>query len=112
MTMFEMERDDRIRGIDETTAALSMAMAHDFLLEALLTREMLSIDAEQAELLSHTLVERWQRRYGDGLAEGSGESDEAVRLLYATKAFVDRLARKALRRSSDIRNASEPAAKS
>ena len=110
--MFEMERDDRIRGIDETTAALSMAMAHDFLLEALLTREMLSIDPAEAELLSHTLVERWQRRYGGGLADDSGETDETRRLLYATKAFVDRLARKALRRSNDIRKTSEQPAKS
>lgn len=107
--MFEAEKDDRIRGIDETTTALSMAMAHDFLLEALLTREMLSLDAAEAELLSRTLVERWQRRYGGGLAEDSGENPETRRLLYATKAFVDRLARKALRRSADVRQVREPA---
>jgi hypothetical protein len=30
--MFELEKDERIRGIDSNTAALSMAMAHDFIL--------------------------------------------------------------------------------
>lgn len=104
--MFEAEKDERIRGLDETTMAVSMAFAHDFILEVLLTRHMIDVDAEDAELLARVLVERWQRRYGGGLAEDANRSPETIRRLYATKAFVDRLARKALRRSVDVREAS------
>ena len=104
--MFETEKDERIRGLDETTMAVSMAFAHDFILEVLLTREMIDADAAEAELLSRVLVERWQRRYGNRLAADAEHRPEIKRQLYATKAFVDRLARKALRRSKDVREAS------
>lgn len=107
--MFEMEKDERIRGLDKTSTALAMAFAHDFILEVLLTREMIDLEAAEATLLSRVLVERWQRRYGDGLAPDSGHSPELKRQLYATKAFVDRLARKALQRSAHQREASGPA---
>lgn len=110
--MFEAEKDERIRGLDETTMAVSMAFAHDFILEVLLTREMIDADAEEAELLSRVLVERWQRRYGNSLAADAEHSPEKKRQLYATKAFVDRLARKALRRSRDVREESAAAAPS
>lgn len=103
--MFELEKDERIRGIDRTSTALAMAFAHDFLLEAMLTNEMLSYEPEDAAKLSHILVERWQRRYGAHLTGGAEPSPETVRQLYATKAFVDRLARKALRRSMEARAA-------
>lgn len=101
--MFDMEKDERIRGLDETTMAVSMAFAHDFILEVMLTREMVDADAAEADLLSRVLVERWQRRYGNALAADAEHSPEKKRQLYATKAFVDRLARKALRRSRDVR---------
>ena len=43
--MFEMENDDRIRGLDQTSTAPAMAFAHDFILEVLLTREMIDLEA-------------------------------------------------------------------
>lgn len=101
--MFELEKDDRIRGIDPTSSALAMAFAHDFILEIMLTNEMLSLGQSEAEALSRRLVDRWQRRYGGPLTDGPEPSPEVVRQLYATKAFVDRLARKALRRSAEVR---------
>lgn len=104
--MFELEKDERIRGIDRTSTALAMAFAHDFILETMLTREMLSHEPEEAAALSRILVERWQRRYGGPLTGGPEPSPETVQQLYAIKAFVDRLARKALRRSTDARTAS------
>jgi len=104
--MFEHEKDERIRGIDEASTALAMAFAHDFILEIMLTREMLSVEPDEAARLSHILVERWQKRYGTvPLAEGAEPGKERVRRLDAAKAFVDRLARKALRRSTDARQA-------
>lgn len=105
--MFENEKDERIRGIDETTTALSMALAHDFILEVMLTREMLETDPDDAERLARILVERWQRRYGDGLGGDAGRGGKSPEVLRATKAFVDRLARKALRRSADSRRPSD-----
>ena len=103
--MFELEKDDRIRGIDRTSSALAMAFAHDFILELMLTNEMLGLGEKEAEALSRRMVDRWQRRYGGPLTEGPEPSPEVVRQLYATKAFVDRLARKALRRSAEMRAA-------
>ncbi len=103
--MFELEKDDRIRGIDPTSSALAMAFAHDFILELMLTNEMLDLGEKEAEAYSRRMVDRWQRRYGGPLTGGPEPSSETVRQLYATKAFVDRLARKALRRSADMRAA-------
>jgi hypothetical protein len=101
--MFETEKDERIRGIDANTAALSMALAHDFILEMLLTREMIEMDDDESQKLARLMVERWQRRYGQSLGSDFTRNDDGQRVLHATKAFVDRLARKALRRSQDIR---------
>lgn len=103
--MFELEKDDRIRGIDRTSSALAMAFAHDFILEVMLTSEMLSLGETEAAALSRRMVDRWQRRYGGALTEGPEPPPETVRQLYATKAFVDRLARKALHRSAEMRAA-------
>ena len=103
--MFELEKDDRICGIDRTSSALAMAFAHDFILEVMLTGEMLALGEAEAEALSRRMVERWQRRYGGPLIDGPEPPPETVRQLYATKAFVDRLARKALRRSAEMRAA-------
>ena len=101
--MFEAEKDERIRGIDANTAALSMALAHDFILETLLTLEMLDGEEADAQKLSRVLVERWQRRYGKNQSSDFIRADDGQRVHLATKAFVDRLARKALARSSEIR---------
>jgi hypothetical protein len=103
--MFELEKDDRIRGIDRTSSALAMAFAHDFILELMLTNEMLDLGEKEAEAYSRRMVDRWKRRYGGPLTGGPEPSPETVRQLYATKAFVDRLARKALRRSAEMRAA-------
>lgn len=97
--MFEMEKDERIRGLDANTAALSMALAHDFVLEILLTREMIEKDAAEAQKLARVMVERWQRRYGQSLGDDFTKAEDGDKVLHATKAFVDRLARKALKRS-------------
>lgn len=105
--MFELEKDDRIRGIDKLSTALAMAFAHDFILEVMLTREMRSLESDEAALLSRLLVERWQRRYGAALTSETESSTDEVRQAYATKAFVDRLARKALRRSTEMRPEAE-----
>lgn len=61
-----MEKDNRIRGLDQTAAALAVAFEHDFILEVLLTREMIDLEAAKATFLSGILVERWRRRYGNG----------------------------------------------
>lgn len=110
--MFELEKDERIRGIEPMQTALAMCFAHDFILEVMLTREMLDLEPAEAARLSRTLVERWTRRYGAALSNAAETKGETVRQSYATKAFVDRLARKALQRSSDMRDslsASPPA---
>jgi len=101
--MFEAEKDERIRGIDANTAALSMALAHDFILEMLLTREMIEMDEDESQKLARLMVERWQRRYGQSLGSDFTRGDDSQRVLHATKAFVDRLARKALKRANEIR---------
>lgn len=102
--MFELEKDERIRGIEPMETALAMCFAHDFILEVMLTREMLDLEPAEAARLSRTLVERWSRRYGAALTNATETNGETVRQSYATKAFVDRLARKALQRSSDMRH--------
>lgn len=99
--MFELEKDERIRGIDANTAALAMAMAHDFILEILLTREMLEGGHEEARNLARLAIERWERRYGE--ASSVLREDDRGRLHSSGKAFVDRLMRKALARSDHIR---------
>lgn len=101
--MFELEKDDRIRGIDANTTALSMALAHDYIVEMLLTWAFLDVDQEQAEKLKRNLVERWQRRYGEKATPDFIRPEDEERVRWATKAFVDRLARKALARSSAVR---------
>lgn len=101
--MFEGEKDDRIRGIDANTAALSMALAHDFVLEILLTREMIEMEEDEAHTLARVMVERWQRRYGQSLGDDFTKGEDGDQVLHATKAFVDRLARKALMRSIHAR---------
>jgi len=111
--MFELEKDDRIRGIDANTTALSMALAHDYILEMLLTWAFLDEEQEQAEKLKRTMVERWQRRYGEKPTPDFIRAEDEERVRWATKAFVDRLARKALARSTAVRemtNAEPPAA--
>src|SRR5262245_14969407 len=100
--MFETEKDERIRGIDASMAALSMALAHDFILEMLLTREMLESEQEDAHKLARVMVERWQRRYGQNPSSDFVRADDGEHVLRAAKAFVDRLARKALARSNEI----------
>jgi len=107
--MFELEKDDRIRGIDATTTALSMAMAHDYILEVLLTREMLQMEKDEAQTLTRVLVERWQRRYGEKPTPDFIRLEDGERVRWATKAFVDRLARKALARSNSAREVARPA---
>jgi len=102
--MFELDKDERIRGIEPMETALAMCFAHDFILEVMLTREMLDLEPAEAARLSRTLVERWSRRYGAALTNATETNGEAVRQSYATKAFVDRLARKALQRSLDMRD--------
>jgi hypothetical protein len=82
-----------------------MALAHDFILEMLLTREMLEIEQEDAQKLARNLVERWQRRYGEKPSPDFIRPEDGERVRWATKAFVDRLARKALSRSSAARDA-------
>ncbi len=106
--MFELEKDERIRGIDTNTAALSMALAHDHILETLLTLEMLVGDTDDAESLSRTLLGRWQRRYGDNPSSDFIRVEDGERVHRATRAFVDRLCRKALSRSAKIRANKEP----
>jgi hypothetical protein len=101
--MFELEKDERIRGIDPNTAALSMAMAHDFILEILLTRDMLETGPDEARKLARLAIERWERRYGQGPDSGVLREDDRERLRSSGKAFVDRLMRKALARSDSIR---------
>lgn len=101
--MFEGEKDERIQGIDANTAALSMALAHDFVLEILLTREMIEMEEHEARTLARVMVERWQRRYGQSLGDDFRKGEPGDQVLHATKAFVDRLARKALMRSIDAR---------
>ena len=101
--MFELEKDDRIRGIDSSTAALSMAMAHDFILEILLTRDMLETGHDEARKLARLAIERWERRYGQGSNSSVLREDDRDRLHSPGKAFVDRLMRKALARSDHIR---------
>jgi len=111
--MFESEKDERIRGIDANTAALSMAMAHDFILEILLTREMLEIGHDEARTLARVAIERWERRYGQNLNSTFTREDDRVLVHGSIKAFVDRLMRKALQRSDLVREqlAQDPAAK-
>ena len=101
--MFELEKDERIRGIDTATAALSMALAHDHILETLLTLEMLAGDTDDAEWLARTLLDRWQRRYGDNPSSDFIRVEDGERVHRATRAFVDRLCRKALSRSAKAR---------
>ena len=101
--MFEGEKDERIQGIDANTAALSMALAHDFVLEILLTREMIEMEEHEARTLARVMVERWQRRYGQSLGDDFRKGEPGDQVLHATKAFVDRLARKALMRSVHAR---------
>ena len=101
--MFELEKDERIRGIDANTTALAMAMAHDFVLEILLTREMLEGGDEEARKLARLAIERWERRYGQDASSGVLREDDRGRLHSSGKAFVDRLMRKALARSEHIR---------
>ncbi len=101
--MFEHEKDERIRGIDSSTAALSMAMAHDFILEILLTREMLETGHDEARRLARLAIERWERRYGEGSTPNIAREEDRERLHSSGKAFVDRLMRKALARSDHIR---------
>ena len=101
--MFEFEKDERIRGIDSNTAALSMAMAHDFILEILLTRDMLETGHDEARKLARLAIERWERRYGEGSNLSVSREDDRGRLHSSGKAFVDRLMRKALARSDYIR---------
>lgn len=109
--MFEHEKDERIRGIDSSTAALSMAMAHDFILEILLTRDMLETGHDEARKLARLAIERWERRYGEGSTPSIAREDDRGRLHSSGKAFVDRLMRKALARSDHIReNMSKDAA--
>ena len=79
--MFELEKDERIRGIDPNAATIAMAMAHDFILEILRTREMLKSGDEEARKLTRVRVaiERWERRYGadagsDGFTAPEGPS--------------------------------------
>ena len=55
-----------LRGLDRTSNTLPMAFAHDVILEVLLTRGRIDLEAAEATLLSPILVEHWQRRYGDG----------------------------------------------
>ncbi|WP_422011026.1 hypothetical protein [Reyranella sp.] len=105
--MFELEKDERIRGIEPTEAALAMGFAHDFVLELMLTREMLEMGPAEATKLSRLMIERWNRRYGSALADPTSTDAEKSRQFYATKAFVDRLARKALHRSDSIRPSAE-----
>jgi len=107
--MFELEKDDRIRGIDANTTALSMALAHNFILEVLLTREMLEIEQNEAQKLARVLVERWERRYGEKPRPEFIRPEDGEMVRWATKAFVDRLARKALARSSAAREVPSPA---
>lgn len=102
--MFELEKDERIRGIDSNTAALSMAMAHDFLLEILLTREMLEMGHDESRKLARIAIERWERRYGQESNSSVLREDDRGRLHRSGKAFVDRLMRKALARSDLIRD--------
>ena len=101
--MFETEKDERIRGIDANTAALSMAMAHDFILEILLTREMLEIGHDEARTLARVAIERWERRYSQNLNASFAREDDRMHVHGSTKAFVDRLMRKALERSDHVR---------
>lgn len=101
--MFEFEKDERIRGIEPMETALAMCFAHDFILELLLTREMLEMESAEAAKLSRLMIERWNRRYGASLGGPTSTDAEKSRQFYATKAFVDRLARKALNRSDSIR---------
>lgn len=101
--MFELEKDERIRGIDSNTAALSMAMAHDFILEILLTRDMLDTGHDEARKLARLAIERWERRYEKGASSSVLREDDRDRLHSSGKAFVDRLMRKALARSDSIR---------
>lgn len=101
--MFELEKDERIRGIDANTAALSMAMAHDFILEILLTRDMLESGHDEARKLARVAIERWERRYGQESNSSVLREDDRGRLRSTGKAFVDRLMRKALARSDHIR---------
>jgi len=77
--MFEGEKDERIQGIDANTAALSMALAHDFVLEILLTREMIEMEEHEARSLARVMVERWQRRYGQAWATISGRANRVIR---------------------------------
>lgn len=102
--MFELEKDERIRGIDSNTAALSMAMAHDFILEILLTRDMLEMGHDESRKLARLAIERWERRYGQALNSSFVREDDRGRLHGSAKAFVDRLMRKALARSDHIRD--------
>lgn len=108
--MFELEKDERIRGIDSNTAALSMAMAHDFILEILLTRDMLETGPDEARKLARLAIERWERRYGEGSNSVVLREDDRDRLHSSGKAFVDRLMRKALARSDYIREQRQQAA--
>lgn len=107
--MFEAEKDERIKGIDAATAALSMALAHDFVLEALLTFQMLDGEREDAAALSSIMVERWDRRYGEKPTSEFIRADDGQRVFLATKAFVERLARKALERSEAVRRREDEA---
>jgi hypothetical protein len=106
--MFELEKDERIRGIDSNTAALAMAMAHNFILEILLTREMLEGGHDEARKLARLAIERWERRYGESAHSGVLREDDRDRLHSSGKAFVDRLMRKALARSDHIREQMAP----
>lgn len=101
--MFETEKDERIRGIDSNTAALSMAMAHDFILEILLTRDMLEMGHDESRTLARVAIERWERRHGEGSNSSFTREEDRGRLHSAGKAFVDRLMRKALARADHIR---------
>jgi len=101
--MFETEKDERIRGIDSNTAALSMAMAHDFILEIMLTRDMLESGHDEARKLARVAIERWERRYGQESNASVLREDDRGKLHSTGKAFVDRLMRKALARSDHIR---------
>jgi len=101
--MFESEKDERIRGIDSNAAALSMAMAHDFILEILLTRDMLEMGHDESRKLARVAIERWERRHGSGSNASFTREEDRGRLNSAGKAFVDRLMRKALARSEHIR---------
>lgn len=101
--MFEHSDDDRIRGLDETTAAFALLSAHEFILEVLLANVFAGMPKAAADQAASELNDRSARGYGAALTADPAAIEQLQRSGQASRAFVERLVAKAQSRSGDLR---------